>query len=112
MPRAPDFSCFRSSILQVTSTTTFGFYVPSGVIRWTPSAHSAPSVAKSGWSAPIVCEVLFPDRAKGGVRVVDGRLVIDLAYGTELRNARKAAGDFRMGALALIETKNCRLQTG
>lgn len=69
-------------------------------------------IAKSGWSAPIVCEVLFPDRTMGGVGVVDDRLMIDLTYGTEVRKARKAAGDFRMGALILIEAKDCRVQTG
>jgi tetratricopeptide (TPR) repeat protein len=61
------------------------------------------AISEADWSAPIVVEVLSPERTIGGISVRDNRLTIDLTYGIEQRRIRKASGDFRMGALPLIE---------
>ena len=53
--------------------------------------------------APVVVELLFPDRTRGGVSVRDGQISVDLTYGLEQRRARKQIGDFRMGALSQVD---------
>jgi len=60
-------------------------------------------ISEDDWSAPIVFEALFPERSGGGVSIRDNRLTIDLTYGIEQRRVRRATGDFRMGALSLID---------
>jgi Tfp pilus assembly protein PilF len=66
------------------------------------------TVEKRAWTAPIVVEVLFPNRTAGGVSLHGERLSVDLAYGIDFRRKRRASGDFRMGALALIELERLR----
>ena len=61
------------------------------------------------WTAPIVVELLFPNRTAGGVSIEGNQLQIDLAYGIEFRRKRRATGDFRMGALQLIELEHLRI---
>jgi hypothetical protein len=68
------------------------------------------SISRADWSAPIVVEVLFPKRTRGGVRIADGRIEVDLAYGIEQRRARRATGDRRQGALTLVDLAD--LQAG
>jgi tetratricopeptide (TPR) repeat protein len=68
-----------------------------------PPAISWSTITELEWTAPIVVEALFPERTKGGVTAQGGRIAVDLSYGIELRTARKSSGDFRMGALALVE---------
>lgn len=60
-------------------------------------------VSAEDWQAPVVVELLFPDRTQGGVRVSEGRITIDLTYGIKQRRIRKTTGDFRMGALSHVE---------
>lgn len=64
------------------------------------------------WSAPVIVECLFPDRAEGGVSVVGDRLRIDLGYGIGQRNARKNAGDLAMGALCMVDLSQLHGGTG
>lgn len=51
-------------------------------------------------------ELLFPDRTRGGVRVEDEHVTVDLAYGVAIHKDRRRRGDFRMGALALSTLSN------
>ena len=60
-------------------------------------------LSSEDWRVPIVVELLFPDRTRGGVSVRDGRISVDLTYGIEQRRARKQIGDFRMGALSHVD---------
>ena len=66
------------------------------------------TINETDWTAPVVVELLFPDRARGGVRVDGDEVVVDLAHGIAQRRARREAGDFRMGALALSDLSNLR----
>lgn len=68
------------------------------------------TINEADWTAPVVVELLFPSRAKGGVRVEGNEVVVDLAFGIKQRTARRAAGDFRTGALALIDLSNLQRQ--
>jgi len=43
--------------------------------------------------------MLFPDRTTGGVSVKEGNVILDLTHGIRIRKTRRAAGDFRTGAL-------------
>jgi hypothetical protein len=66
------------------------------------------TINEADWTAPVVVEVLFPDRASGGVRVEGDQVIVDLAHGVAQREARRNAGDFRMGAMALIDLSQLR----
>lgn len=48
------------------------------------------------------------DVIRGGIRIDEGSLMVDLAYGLRVREARRGAADFRMGALAFIELSRLR----
>lgn len=63
------------------------------------------------WTAPVVVEVLFPDRTSGGVHVDNG-ITVDLTLGLQVREARRAAGDFMTGAKSLIELGDLEPTTG
>lgn len=60
-------------------------------------------ISGEDWRAPVVVELLFPDRTRGGVSVRDGQISVDLTYGMEQRRDRKQIGDFRMGALSQVD---------
>lgn len=72
-------------------------------INWT--------AVRDRWTAPIVVEVLFPERTSGGVRV-DNCITVDLTPGLQLRSARRASGDFMTGAKSLIELDLLEPTTG
>lgn len=57
------------------------------------------SAVQATWTGPVAIEVIFPDRTTGGVRVEEGKVILDLAHGIRTRKARRAAGDFRTGAI-------------
>jgi hypothetical protein len=63
-------------------------------INWT--------TVSSLWTAPVVVEVLFPERTVGGVQVDNG-ISVDMTLGVQLRAIRRAAGDPWTGAKSLIE---------
>jgi hypothetical protein len=63
-------------------------------INWT--------TVSSLWRAPVVVEVLFPERTVGGVQV-DSGITVDMTLGLELRGVRRAHGDVWTGAKSLIE---------
>ena len=60
-------------------------------------------ISREDWRAPVVVELLFPDRTRGGASVRAGQISVDLTYGIEQRRARKQIGDFRMGALSQVD---------
>ncbi len=64
------------------------------------------TISESDWTSPVVIELLFPDRTRGGVRVEDEHVTVDLAYGVAIHKDRRRRGDFRMGALALSTLSN------
>ena len=57
------------------------------------------SAVQATWTGPVAVEVLFPDRTTGGVSVEGESVILDLAHGIRTRKARRAAGDFRTGAM-------------
>jgi len=65
-------------------------------------------VSVDDWRAPVVVELLFPDRTRGGVSVRHGLISVDLTYGIEQRRARKQVGDIRMGALSHVDLDTLR----
>jgi len=65
-------------------------------------------ISDADWTAPIIVELLFPERAKGGVSVGEGRIVVDLSYGIALREARREAKDPAMGALGMVDLSQLR----
>jgi hypothetical protein len=55
------------------------------------------------WPAPVVFELLFPERTVGGVQADGHHITVDLTLGAAVRKVRRAAGDFRKGAMTLME---------
>jgi uncharacterized protein DUF4238 len=97
-PDGMDLGCHIYDYFRVLSTLQ---YAPTNSdtaianIDWPAVEHS--------WTAPVVVEILFPERTSGGVRENGGHVTIDLAYGIAMRKERRAARDFRMGAMAIME---------
>jgi len=58
------------------------------------------SAVQTTWTGPVAIELLFPERTTGGVRVQGEHVILDLAHGIKTRKARRAAGDFRTGAVS------------
>jgi hypothetical protein len=55
------------------------------------------------WPAPVAFELLFPERTVGGVQADADYITVDLTLGSAVRKVRRAAGDFRKGAITLME---------
>ena len=92
-------------VLAATTTGPEGAAAAASMLDWS-------LVRGQDWTAPIVVECLFPDRARGGVSVVGDRLRVDLGYGIAQRKVRKEARDPSMGALVLVDLARLRGGTG
>jgi hypothetical protein len=102
-PASHLYDYFR--VLAATTTGPEGATAAASMLDWS-------LVRGQDWTAPIVVESLFPDRAEGGVSVAGNRLRVDLGYGLAQRKARKEARDPSMGALVLIDLAKLRGGTG
>jgi len=58
------------------------------------------------WSIPVAAEVLFPERTRGGVRVVGSELLLDLRFGIEVMRIRRELRDFRRGGYIVAPIKH------
>ena len=66
----------------------------------------------SAWKAPVIVDVMFPERTRGGITVLAGRIVLDLTFGAVIQRFRRALGDPRRGAYSFISLDRIRQSTG
>lgn len=97
-----DWGCHMYDYFRVISA----MYAPGGATQ--ADADTIDWSRVKWWTAPVVAEVLFPERMRGGVRVTPDRIEVALAFGAVIRRARRASGDFRLGAHALLPLDHIR----
>lgn len=103
-----DLGCHMYDYFRALSAITVGpdcAQAAADTVDWS-------TIDEDRWTGPIAVEVLFPDRTAGGVRVEGDSLVVDLTYGRLVRERRRAAGDFREGAMALASLALVRNNQG
>ena len=94
------------------------FRVASAITVEPPAAQAAAdcvnwsAIADRAWTGPVVVQMLFPERTGGGVIVRDDELYVDLGFGAAVRERRRAAGDFRKGAMGLMDLSQVRANQG
>jgi hypothetical protein len=106
VPEEIDAGCHLYDYFRVLSALTSASTPPGRVreIDW-------PVVAQL-WTGPVTVEVLFPERTPGGVSVEDDCVIVDLSFGALMRRLRRRAGDFRMGAMAIINAEQVPVDVG